>query len=137
MRLTVSPANPPAQDFIARDFEAFFPCAGTLGCAVCLTPQLFLPVYLYANVGLLAATLPHVLSAPTNHLHPSPAKPISLPRLHPPLDFVLVSFIVAPIDLSPAERKKELIPFATAWMELESIMLSVFYYHCKMCLFLI
>ena len=24
----------------------------------------------------------------------------------------------------PAERKKELLPFATAWMELESIMLS-------------
>ena len=24
-----------------------------------------------------------------------------------------------------AERKKELLPFATAWMELESIMLSV------------
>ena len=27
-------------------------------------------------------------------------------------------------ELYAAERKKELIPFATAWMELESIMLS-------------
>ena len=28
------------------------------------------------------------------------------------------------MDLYAAERKKELLPFATAWMELESIMLS-------------
>ena len=28
------------------------------------------------------------------------------------------------MELYAAERKKELIPFATAWMELESIMLS-------------
>ena len=28
------------------------------------------------------------------------------------------------MELYKAERKKELIPFATAWMELESIMLS-------------
>ena len=28
------------------------------------------------------------------------------------------------IDYYAAERKKELIPFSTAWMELESIMLS-------------
>ena len=28
------------------------------------------------------------------------------------------------MDFYTAERKKELIPFATAWMELESIMLS-------------
>ena len=35
----------------SRGFEALFPHAGTLGCAVCLAPQLFLPVYLHANVG--------------------------------------------------------------------------------------
>ena len=34
----------------SQRFEALFPGAGTLGCAVCLTPQLFLPVYLPANV---------------------------------------------------------------------------------------
>ena len=28
------------------------------------------------------------------------------------------------MEFYPAKRKKELIPFATAWMELESIMLS-------------
>ena len=28
------------------------------------------------------------------------------------------------MDFYTAERKKELLPFATAWMELESIMLS-------------
>ena len=28
------------------------------------------------------------------------------------------------MEIYAAERKKELIPFATAWMELESIMLS-------------
>ena len=31
---------------------------------------------------------------------------------------------IYPMEFYPAERKKELIPFATAWMELESIMLS-------------
>ena len=33
-------------------FKALFPCTGTLGCTVCLTPQLLLLVYLYANMGL-------------------------------------------------------------------------------------
>ena len=28
------------------------------------------------------------------------------------------------MEFYPAERKKELLPFATAWMELENIMLS-------------
>ena len=28
------------------------------------------------------------------------------------------------MEFYPAERRKELLPFATAWMELESIMLS-------------
>ena len=35
-----------------QGFEALFPPAGALGCAVCLTPPPFLPVYLCANVGL-------------------------------------------------------------------------------------
>ena len=34
-----------------RGFEALFPCDGTLGCVVCLNPQLFLLVYLHVNVG--------------------------------------------------------------------------------------
>ena len=32
-------------------FEALFPRAGALGCLVCLTPKLFLLVYLHVNVG--------------------------------------------------------------------------------------
>ena len=32
-------------------FEDLFPHPGTLGCVVCLAPQLFLPVYLHMNVG--------------------------------------------------------------------------------------
>ena len=67
VRLGVSPvaASTPTGVFNQR-FEALFPCAGTLGCTVCLTPQLFLPVYLHANVGPLSArsaASPGVLSA--------------------------------------------------------------------------
>ena len=62
----------PPQVFSVRGFEALFPCSGTLGCVVCLAPQLFLPAYPQVNVGLpspqdgspspLAAALPWVLS---------------------------------------------------------------------------
>ena len=37
-----------------RDFETLCPCAGTLGCVVCLTCQSFLLVYPHTNVGLPA-----------------------------------------------------------------------------------
>ena len=58
-----------------RGFEALFPSTGTLGCSVCLAPQLFFPVYLHSNVRLPslqatalpcppAAALPPVLSTP-------------------------------------------------------------------------
>ena len=67
---------------IFQSLDVLFPCTGTLGCGVCLTPQLFLPVYLHVNVeppGLLAAALlgppatalPQVLSAPPARLCPS------------------------------------------------------------------
>ena len=71
----------PPQVFSVRVFEALFPLAGTLGCSVCVTPQLFLPVYLHANVGLLVhslvlpglpvAVLPGVLSTLAACLCPS------------------------------------------------------------------
>ena len=74
MRLGVSPAaaSTPTGVFNQR-FEALFPCWSP-GCAVCLAPQWFLPVYLHAKVGppglqsaaLLAppaAASPRVLSA--------------------------------------------------------------------------
>ena len=53
VRLGVSPtaASTPTGVFSQR-FEALFPQAGGLGCADCLTPQLFLLVYLHSNVGL-------------------------------------------------------------------------------------
>ena len=60
------PPQPP-QVFIARGFEALFPFAGTLGCRVCLPPQLFLLVYLHTNVrppSSLTAALLCILSAP-------------------------------------------------------------------------
>ena len=56
----------PPTGFSVRGFEALFPCAGTLGCTVCLAPQLFLPAYSHTNVGPPgppATTLPQVLSA--------------------------------------------------------------------------
>ena len=81
------PLKPP-QVFTTRGFEALFPCAGTLGWVVCLTPQLFLLVYPYVNVGL-----PHL----------RPCQESSLPGLHvsnPPtsLDecFVFNSLVVGP-----------------------------------------
>ena len=41
------------------------------------------------------------------------------------LEDMLSNYSTSLRPISPrAERKKELIPFATAWMELESIMLS-------------
>ena len=53
-----------------RFLKLSFPCAGTLGCVVCLIPRLFLLVYLHASVGLPprlpcppATALPRVLSA--------------------------------------------------------------------------
>ena len=52
VRLGGSPAaaSTPTGVFNQR-FEALFPRAGALGCAVCFDPLLFLPVYLFANVG--------------------------------------------------------------------------------------
>ena len=62
VRLGVSPAaaSTPMGVFTQR-FEALFPRAETLSCAVCFAPPLFLLVYLCVNVGpqgLLAVTLP-------------------------------------------------------------------------------
>ena len=54
------PSQPP-QVFSVIGFEALFPCTESLGCVVCLAPQLFLLVYLHGNVGLpslQAASLP-------------------------------------------------------------------------------
>ena len=71
------PPQPP-QVISVRGLEVLFPRTGTLGCAVCLTPQLFLPVYPHADVGLPA--LPAATS-PALVLQPLPCLESSLPRL--------------------------------------------------------
>ena len=75
VRLGVSPAAASTLTGVfSQRFEALFPCAGALGCAVCFAPPLFLLVYLHGNVGLLgplAPALPRVLSAWLSHLCPS------------------------------------------------------------------
>ena len=56
------------QVFIVRGLGALFSWAGILGCVVCLTSQLFCPIYLHANVGPLVG-------------HPLPCCESSLSRL--------------------------------------------------------
>ena len=68
------------QVFMARSFVAFFPCAGTLGCAVCLTTWSFLPVCLHASEGLPATALPiQVFQPPLCHISSPPWLPVSAP----------------------------------------------------------
>ena len=54
----------PHRFFSVRGFEALFPHAGTLGCAVCLAPQLFLLVY--PHVGPPAPPATALLSPPAS-----------------------------------------------------------------------
>ena len=42
----------PCPQVFSQRFEASFPDTRTMGCAVCLTLQLFFQVYLHTNVGL-------------------------------------------------------------------------------------
>ena len=46
------------------------------------------------------------------------------PRCPPVNEWIKKLWYIYTIEFYAAGRKKELIPFATAWMELESIMLS-------------
>ena len=67
------PWQQPPQIFSQR-FWGFISLCWTLGCVVCLTPQLLLLVYLHENVGppsLPATPLLWVLSTMASHLHPS------------------------------------------------------------------
>ena len=73
----------PTQIFTSRAFGALFFHAGTLGCMVCLEPQLFLPIYPLTNVGWpspLAAALPTRSSS-----HCLAAHPLCPSCLSPPL----------------------------------------------------
>ena len=46
------------------------------------------------------------------------------PKCPPANEWIQKLWYIYTMEFYAAERKKELIPFATAWMELESIMLS-------------
>ena len=100
--LGVSPAavSTPTGVFNQR-FEALFPHAGALGFVVCLAPQLFLPVYRHANVGL---------PAPSGAASPGPPA-ATLPALvlqpQPCLESSLLGY------LSP--------PFLPVWMSVSSL----------------
>ena len=78
----------PHRFFTARGFEAFFSRAETLGCADCLTSQLFLPAYLHVNVGPpgpQATALPSLAChLAVNPVCPSCPSPPQLPISAPP-----------------------------------------------------
>ena len=74
VRLGVFPTASTPTGFSSQRFEALFPHTGTLGCVVCLAPQLFLLVYPQANVGppsLTAAASSWLLSTSAARLCPS------------------------------------------------------------------
>ena len=77
--VSLTTATPP--DFYSQRFGGFVFPAGTLVCVVCLTPQLFLPVYLHANVGPpspVAAASPALVShLPPCHVSSPPGLPVS------------------------------------------------------------
>ena len=84
VRLGFSPAaaSTPTGVFNQR-FEALFPHAGALGCAISFAPPLFLPVYLCTNVGpqgLLAAAW-HVCST-IRHLAGSASHLLAVSPVH-------------------------------------------------------
>ena len=88
VRLGVSPATASTpMGVFNQQFEALFPQAGALGCAVCFAPPPFLPVYLCANVGLQglpATTLWGLLAAawPAPFHNPPPCWVRQLPPCH-------------------------------------------------------
>ena len=66
------------QGVFSQWFEALFPRAGALGCAVCVAPLPFLPVYLCTNVG------PQCLPATTLWGLPAAAWPAPFHNPPPP-----------------------------------------------------
>ena len=99
MRLGVSPAAAPTPAGVFNQrFEALFPRAGALGWEVCLTPQVFLPVYLCVNVGLwglLAAAWPALFHNPPPHRESSPPQlPVSAPPTGLNECFFFISLVV-------------------------------------------
>ena len=85
----------PPQIFSVKGFEALFPCTGTLGCVVCLTPQLFLTVYPQAKVGPPAPPAVALPLLPATALHES-----SVPQL---LSLPLLSVSMSASSLTPCQ----------------------------------
>ena len=66
----------------SQRFEALFPCAGALGCVVCYSPQLFLPVYPHPYMGLPSppgTASPAQSSSHSCHTSSLPQLPVSTP----------------------------------------------------------
>ena len=122
----------------SQRFEALFPRAGALGCAVCFAPPPFLPVYLCVKVGLqgLPATtfwgLPTAAwPAPFHNLPPPPlpcceSSPPQLPISAPPtcLDecFLFISLVV---------RLPYSSIFCQFWLFFVFKLLSSFFWLCE------
>ena len=64
-------------------FEALFPRAGALGCAVCFAPHLFLRVYLHENVGPPTPPVPPCFICQLLPYWPAAALPAPLHNLPP------------------------------------------------------
>ena len=86
VRLEVSPTASTPTGFFSQRFEALFPHAGILGCVVCHALQLFLWVYLHANMG---PPTPPPTTLPTLALQLPPCWKSSLPSC-PSLPLLLV-----------------------------------------------
>ena len=150
MRLGVSPTatSTPTGVFNQR-FEALFPRAGNLGCAVCVAPLPFLPVYLCANVGpqglpattlwgLLAAAWPALFHSPPPGwvLQPPPCCEGSLPWLPvsaPPTSLDECFFFISLVVRLPYSSV-----FCQFWLFFVFILLLSFFWLCEeaLCVYL-
>ena len=135
MRLGVSPdATSTPMGVFNQRFEALFPRAVALGCAVCFAPLLFLLIYLCVNVGLrglLVVALPAPFHNPPPRLFCQllPCHESSLPRLpvsaHPTgLDecFFFISLVV---------RLPYSLIFCQFWLFFVFKLLLSFFWLCK------
>ena len=101
----LTPQSP--QIFPARGLEALFPCVGTLGCTVYLTPQFF-PVYLLAKVG--PPSLPDTTF---------PGLPATFPGLPAPASPAQSSSCC--LDTCPLPPGSPFHPLLSVWMNISSL----------------
>ena len=128
VRLEVSPIAAFTTGVFNQRFEALFPCAGALGCAVCFAPPPFLSAYLRANVGqqgLSATTLWGLLAAawPAPFHNPPPRgvrQPPPFCESSPPC---CLSLPLLPVWMNVSCLSPWLLDFHTVWF---SVSLVVF-----------